>query len=233
MNEEVVKNDIPLYLLDKDWEPCQVKSQNHVVLVSISEGIKKQKDGWNGIVLKGCATHPNRYASLAVQGNDIKEILWIDEQNAREQFLKDLQARYYRAPDYYKGMSDSIRLTDQKLQKQYQREDMEEFDRKEKEKMKKAEKAVEEMNSLLKDSKVSVAPIRQKKKSIDIKDPQIQAFADAAANDESFKEFKPVLLIISKHQHLVLFAHTTNNTLKLTTLKESHLQVVQTQNDSP
>jgi|GEM_PF-1407217 len=227
--QEKLVDGPPIYLLDPDWAPCRAQSKSQMIVVPGSDSPEKKSMAWNAFLLKGCATHPNRYASLVIEGNNIDDIFWIQENDAEKKFMKELSARYYRSPDYYKGMSKQIVELDKKMQEDYRREDEREFKRRQEEGKKKADETIAKFNDLLKQSNAKVTPIRRMQKTVSIEDARIQPFINAVANDATFKDAKPILFIVNKNRQLVLFRHADNKTLKLTEMNNGHLNLVQTQ----
>lgn len=224
IHEKPTTLSTPMYLLDPDWEACRIQSKNEIILSSRSNKKEPQNSIWNAFILKGCATHPNRYSSWVVESDAIDEIIWIDNRPP----LAKKSATYERPPHYYDGMSPHIRMLDQKLQKHYQQED----EKTEKKFDQFIAKEFLEMNKQLKRIDANVTPIRPKQKDISIQDTRLQPFLSAAAQDAHFSKYRPLLFIASKHRYLVLFQDIQHTNLKLTEMAQGHLHVVQEQNES-
>lgn len=221
-NEEPITGAVPMYLLDANWAPCRGQAKTQSVISPGLPAQEKKTSASHALILEGCATHPNRYASLVVAGGGISEISWIDDRPLIE------KPAYERPPNYYQGMTKELRELDEKLQQQYKREDEEKMNRM----GEGTAREIRAMNDMLEKASVKVAPISPAKKKISIGDARIQPFIIATANEVNFKDFKPILFVARADHYLVLFRHISQRILKLTEINKGHLRTVQTQTES-
>lgn len=84
------------------------------------------------------------------------------------------------------------------------------------------------MNEALVKAKADMEPIKPVKSQVGAGDERIQEFVKAAADAEDLKDFKPMLLIMTKEEPLMAFQNRNADTLKLTKLANGKIQVLQT-----
>ncbi|HBF09057.1 MAG TPA: hypothetical protein DHW71_03705 [Gammaproteobacteria bacterium] len=221
--ENQVKAD-PLYLLNAGWKPCLVPSLSQAIATS-DAGLKAVK-AWDIFILKGCATAPNQYASLAIEGSNITNIYWVNEQNKEKEFYEVLERRYSRPHDYYKGMSSQIVALDKSLQAKYKRDDEKAFKREQEKQNKDVENKIAEYNRLIKKAKVKFEKIHAAQDGLFLDDVRLQPFIKAALGTDELQNAKPLIFIKSGSRHLVVFQDDERFTL--TEIVNTTLQVLQT-----